>query len=82
MMLPFISVLIGISLVYYIRQRKAEKEIVTLRFLKTWIKKYRMDKIAHYIKLGEKIAKGLVVSQVFCTFEGKTINRESQCNIL
>gem|GEM_PF-3026042 len=42
MMLPFISVLIGISLVYYIRQGKAEKEIVTLRFLKTWIKKYRM----------------------------------------
>ena len=40
-MFPFISVLIGISLVYYIRQRKAEKEIVTLRFLKTWIK-YRM----------------------------------------
>ena len=34
-MFPFISVLIGISLVYYIRQRKAEKEIVTLRFLKT-----------------------------------------------
>mgnify|MGYP000257249007 CR=1 len=41
-MLPFISVLIGISLVYYIRQGKAEKEIVTLRFLKTWIKKYWM----------------------------------------
>lgn len=27
MMFPFISVLIGISLVYYIRQRKAEKEM-------------------------------------------------------
>ena len=26
-MFPFISVLIGISLVYYIRQRKAEKEM-------------------------------------------------------
>lgn len=27
MMLPIISVLIGISLMYYIRQRKAEKEM-------------------------------------------------------
>ena len=34
------------------------------------------------LKSIEKIANGLVVSQVFCTFEGKTINRKSQCNIL
>lgn len=27
MVLPIVSVLIGISLVYYIRQRKAEKEM-------------------------------------------------------